>query len=125
MCCCPCDVLTFTGSLVLGLHASAYLPRAVCALVGFLAHMFACCAGEHVSIACVCSCGAQVALLCACMFCGPCAVLAVVGAVMLSLESFSRIARQAGPDNSEHAMDIDPSRDDPARALDASAKEAV
>lgn len=51
--------------------------------------------------------------------------LAVVGAVMLSLESFSRIARQAGPDDSEHAMDIDPSRDDPARALDASAKEAV
>ena len=60
MCCCPCDVLAFTGSLALGLHASAYLPRAVCALVGFLAHMFACCAGEHVSIACVCSCGAQV-----------------------------------------------------------------
>ncbi len=37
--------------------------------------------------------------------------LAVVGAVMLSLESFSRLARRAGIEESEHAMDIDPSRD--------------
>ncbi|MGB0411793.1 MAG: hydrogen gas-evolving membrane-bound hydrogenase subunit E, partial [Pikeienuella sp.] len=37
--------------------------------------------------------------------------LAVVGAVMLSLESFSRLARQAGAPDSEHPMDIDPSRD--------------
>lgn len=39
--------------------------------------------------------------------------LAVVGAVMLSLESFSRLARRAHVKDSEHAMDIDPSRDDP------------
>ena len=38
--------------------------------------------------------------------------LAVVGAVMLSLESFSRLARRAHVKDSEHAMDIDPSRDD-------------
>ena len=38
--------------------------------------------------------------------------LAVVGAVMLSLESFSRLARRAHTRDSEHAMDIDPSRDD-------------
>ena len=38
--------------------------------------------------------------------------LAVVGAVMLSLESFSRLARRAHITESEHAMDIDPSRDD-------------
>ncbi len=37
--------------------------------------------------------------------------LCVVGAVMLSLESFSRLARRAGDEVSEHAMDIDPSRD--------------
>lgn len=37
--------------------------------------------------------------------------LAVVGAVMLSLESFSRLGRRAGTAVSEHAMDIDPSRD--------------
>ncbi|MEM9967484.1 MAG: monovalent cation/H+ antiporter subunit A [Pseudomonadota bacterium] len=37
--------------------------------------------------------------------------LAVVGAVMLSLESFSRLARRAHVKESEHAMDIDPSRD--------------
>jgi multicomponent K+:H+ antiporter subunit A len=36
--------------------------------------------------------------------------LAVVGAVMLSLESFSRLARRAGIEDSEYAMDIDPSR---------------
>ena len=40
--------------------------------------------------------------------------LAVVGAVMLSLESFSRLARRAHVVESKHAMDIDPSRDDPA-----------
>jgi len=38
--------------------------------------------------------------------------LAVVGAVMLSLESFSRLARRAHVKDSEHPMDIDPSRDD-------------
>jgi multicomponent K+:H+ antiporter subunit A len=38
--------------------------------------------------------------------------LAVVGAVMLSLESFSRLARRAHAEDSEHPMDIDPSRDD-------------
>ena len=37
--------------------------------------------------------------------------LAVVGAVMLSLESFSRLARRAHVDDSEHPMDIDPSRE--------------
>ncbi|MEC7299017.1 MAG: MnhB domain-containing protein, partial [Pseudomonadota bacterium] len=36
--------------------------------------------------------------------------LAVVGAVMLSLHSFSRLARTADMNVSEHAMDIDPSR---------------
>jgi multicomponent K+:H+ antiporter subunit A len=40
--------------------------------------------------------------------------LSVVGAVMLSLESFSRLARRAEDSDSEHPMDIDPSRDDPA-----------
>ncbi len=39
--------------------------------------------------------------------------LAVVGAVMLSLESFSRLARRSDTEDSEHPMDIDPSRDDP------------
>ncbi len=39
--------------------------------------------------------------------------LAVVGAVMLSLESFSRLARRAHVEDSEFPMDIDPSRDDP------------
>ncbi|NNE88263.1 MAG: monovalent cation/H+ antiporter subunit A [Silicimonas sp.] len=38
--------------------------------------------------------------------------LAVVGAVMLSLESFSRLARRAHVKDTEYAMDIDPSRDD-------------
>ncbi|MEP4555710.1 hydrogen gas-evolving membrane-bound hydrogenase subunit E, partial [Tateyamaria sp.] len=38
--------------------------------------------------------------------------LAVVGAVMLSLESFSRLARRAHEPETEFAMDIDPSRDD-------------
>ena len=37
--------------------------------------------------------------------------LAVVGAVMLSLESFSRLARRAHVRDSEHPMDIDPSRE--------------
>ncbi|WP_324753698.1 monovalent cation/H+ antiporter subunit A [Roseovarius sp. Pro17] len=39
--------------------------------------------------------------------------LAVVGAVMLSLESFSRLARRAHVEDSDHAMDIDPSRENP------------
>lgn len=39
--------------------------------------------------------------------------LAVVGAVMLSLESFSRLARRAHTPDSEYPMDIDPSRNDP------------
>ncbi|GAD54931.1 LOW QUALITY PROTEIN: pH adaptation potassium efflux system a [Limimaricola cinnabarinus LL-001] len=38
--------------------------------------------------------------------------LAVVGAVMLSLESFSRLGYRAGTETSDHAMDIDPSRDE-------------
>ena len=37
--------------------------------------------------------------------------LAVVGAVMLSLESFSRLARRAHVPDNEHPMDIDPSRE--------------
>lgn len=40
--------------------------------------------------------------------------LAVVGAVMLSLESFSRLARRVHTPEVEHPMDIDPSRDDPS-----------
>ena len=51
--------------------------------------------------------------------------LAVVGAVMLSLESFSRLARQAGGPDSDHAMDIDPSRDDPPKPVPTTTKEAV
>ncbi|MEO1141938.1 MAG: hypothetical protein AAFW66_06295, partial [Pseudomonadota bacterium] len=39
--------------------------------------------------------------------------LAVVGAVMLSLESFSRFSKRSDDVSSEFAMDIDPSRDDP------------
>ncbi|MHA7875133.1 monovalent cation/H+ antiporter subunit A [Roseivivax sp.] len=38
--------------------------------------------------------------------------LAVVGAVLLSLESFSRLARRADSRDPEHPMDIDPSRGD-------------
>ena len=38
--------------------------------------------------------------------------LAVVGAVMLSLESFSRLARRSDSEESEYPMDIDPSRED-------------
>ncbi|MFZ5964259.1 monovalent cation/H+ antiporter subunit A [Thalassococcus sp. BH17M4-6] len=40
--------------------------------------------------------------------------LAVLGAVMLSLESFSRLARRAHTEDSDYAMDIDPSREDTA-----------
>ncbi|MFP7569975.1 monovalent cation/H+ antiporter subunit A [Marivita sp. S2033] len=50
--------------------------------------------------------------------------LAVVGAVMLSLESFSRLARRAHVDEDEHPMDIDPSRDDPPESAPAT-KEGV
>ncbi|MEP3053160.1 monovalent cation/H+ antiporter subunit A [Ascidiaceihabitans sp.] len=49
--------------------------------------------------------------------------LAVVGAVMLSLESFSRLARRTGAQDSEHPMDIDPSRDDSDDAPNAPVKE--
>ncbi len=45
--------------------------------------------------------------------------LAVVGAVMLSLESFSRLARRAHVQDSDHPMDIDPSRDDPKKEAEA------
>jgi len=38
--------------------------------------------------------------------------LAVVGAVMLSLESFSRLARLGGEQSDDQPMDIDPSRED-------------
>ncbi|SLN54532.1 Na(+)/H(+) antiporter subunit A [Roseovarius litorisediminis] len=48
--------------------------------------------------------------------------LAVVGAVMLSLESFSRLARRAHVKESEHAMDIDPSRDEPIDPISPVAK---
>ena len=52
--------------------------------------------------------------------------LAVVGAVMLSLESFSRLARLGGDPDTDDPMDIDPSRDgvDPA-SLVAAEKEAL
>ena len=46
--------------------------------------------------------------------------LAVVGAVMLSLESFSRLARRTEPPEADHPMDIDPSR-----PSDRSKQEAV
>ena len=39
--------------------------------------------------------------------------LAVVGAVMLSLASFARLARRAHVPDADHPMDIDPSRDEP------------
>jgi multicomponent K+:H+ antiporter subunit A len=39
--------------------------------------------------------------------------LSVVGAVMLSLESFSRLARRHDTPDSEYPMDIDPSREEP------------
>ena len=41
--------------------------------------------------------------------------LAVVGAVMLSLESFSRLARRAHVKDSDDPMDVDPSQPDPAQ----------
>ena len=40
--------------------------------------------------------------------------LCVVGAVLLSLESFSRLGRRSGHKSTEYAMDINPSRDDAA-----------
>ncbi|WP_323768529.1 monovalent cation/H+ antiporter subunit A [Marinovum sp.] len=49
--------------------------------------------------------------------------LAVVGAVMLSLESFSRLARRAQTPESEYPMDIDPSREDPLVAKAVSVRE--
>ncbi|MCR9126907.1 MAG: monovalent cation/H+ antiporter subunit A [Rhodobacteraceae bacterium] len=52
--------------------------------------------------------------------------LTVVGAVMLSLESFSRLARRAHMPDVEHPMDIDPSRGDPPVAsVPTPAKEGV
>ena len=42
--------------------------------------------------------------------------LAVVGAVMLTLESFSRLARRAHVPEADHPMDIDPSREDKTKA---------
>lgn len=42
---------------------------------------------------------------------------------MLSLESFSRLARRTGVQDSEHPMDIDPSRDDSDDAPNAPVKE--
>ena len=39
-------------------------------------------------------------------------VFAVLGAVMLSLESFARLARSTDQRESEHPMDIDPSREE-------------
>ncbi|UXX84311.1 monovalent cation/H+ antiporter subunit A [Roseovarius pelagicus] len=48
--------------------------------------------------------------------------LAVVGAVMLSLESFSRLARRAQMTESEHAMDIDPSRDESTASAEPAAR---
>jgi multicomponent K+:H+ antiporter subunit A len=41
--------------------------------------------------------------------------LAVVGAVMLSLESFSRLARRQATPEVDYPMDIDPARDDAAK----------
>jgi multicomponent K+:H+ antiporter subunit A len=51
--------------------------------------------------------------------------LAVVGAVMLSLESFSRLGYRAGTETSDHAMDIDPSRDAELTPDDAGAQGKV
>ncbi len=45
--------------------------------------------------------------------------LAVVGAVMLSLESYSRLARRSERPDTEHPIDIDPSRDDPENIMKA------
>jgi multicomponent K+:H+ antiporter subunit A len=51
--------------------------------------------------------------------------LAVVGAVMLSLESFSRLARRSHMPESEFPMDIDPSREDPPPDAAGTVKEGV
>ncbi len=51
--------------------------------------------------------------------------LAVVGAVMLSLESFSRLARLAGEPSDDQPMDIDPSRNDLSPEFSSSGKEGV
>ena len=51
--------------------------------------------------------------------------LAVVGAVMLSLESFSRLARRAHVPDTEHPMDIDPSREDPPKVTGMPKTEAI
>lgn len=51
--------------------------------------------------------------------------LAVVGAVMLSLESFSRLARRAHMPDTDHPMDIDPSRDDDDETGQDTIKEGV
>ncbi|TYB81727.1 monovalent cation/H+ antiporter subunit A [Maritimibacter fusiformis] len=52
--------------------------------------------------------------------------LAVVGAVMLSLESFSRLARLASEVDDDHPMDIDPSREeDDADGLTSTARAGV
>ncbi|MBS0125934.1 monovalent cation/H+ antiporter subunit A [Thetidibacter halocola] len=51
--------------------------------------------------------------------------LSVVGAVMLSLESFSRLARRADETDSEYPMDIDPSRDNPPPDAVQPARESV
>ncbi|WP_413720850.1 monovalent cation/H+ antiporter subunit A [Silicimonas sp. MF1-12-2] len=51
--------------------------------------------------------------------------LAVVGAVMLSLESFSRLARRANVTDSEYPMDIDPSREVPTPGIPSPEKGGV
>jgi multicomponent K+:H+ antiporter subunit A len=51
--------------------------------------------------------------------------LAVVGAVMLSLESFSRLARRANVTDSEYPMDIDPSREVPPPGIPSPEKGGV
>ncbi len=51
--------------------------------------------------------------------------LAVVGAVMLSLESFSRLARRQDAKDDEHPMDIDPSREEPSADAPEQATEAT
>ena len=51
--------------------------------------------------------------------------LAVVGAVMLSLESFSRLARRAHMPESDYPMDIDPSREDPPFDTPGTARESL
>ena len=49
--------------------------------------------------------------------------LAVLGAVLLSLESFSRLARRAHVPDTDYAMDIDPSRDSNPEGMQSMAKE--